>query len=97
MATETWVLNETLEGLTDAGKTYNVNFVSNGTEYTQLRMDPDHTLEAELLYNTTTVYYYSWKNTAYRTITFSQPVTDPTLLAWLQSNGTKQGGGCNYD
>lgn len=34
-----------------------------------------------------------WHDQAYRTITFTQPVTDTTLLAWLQANGTKQGGG----
>lgn len=34
-----------------------------------------------------------WVDDAYRTITFAQPVTNSTLLAWLQENGTKQGGG----
>lgn len=32
-----------------------------------------------------------WVDDAYRTITFAQPVTNSTLLAWLQENGTKQG------
>ena len=31
-----------------------------------------------------------WVDDAYRTITFSQPVTNETLLAWLETNGTKQ-------
>lgn len=32
----------------------------------------------------------AWIDEAYRTIIFAQPVTDATLLAWLQANGTKQ-------
>lgn len=40
---------------------------------------------ADLVYETS-----SFKNEAYRTITFDEPVTDTNLLAWLQANGTKQ-------
>ena len=33
-----------------------------------------------------------WKNTAYRTVTFSQPITEDmfngNLLSWLRSNGS---------
>lgn len=96
MATETWVLNETLSGVTGAGKTYNCSFVSNGVNYSSIQLDPDKAYEDELRYDSTTVYYYNWNNQVYRTITFA---TAPTgdLLTWLEANGTKQGGGFNYD
>ena len=92
MATETWVLNETLSGVTGAGKTYNCSFVSNGVNSSSIQLDPDKAYEDELRYDSTTVYYYNWNNQVYRTITFA---TAPTgdLLTWLEANGTKQGGG----
>lgn len=48
--------------------------------------------------NITTVYslydnyngWYSYNGVSYNVWTFSKPVTDTTLLAWLQANGTKQ-------
>lgn len=86
---ETWVLNNSLSGVNGAGKTYSCSFVSNGVSYSSIRLDPDKTLEDELLYDSTTVYYYNWKNQAYRTIAFSEPPTG-ALLTWLQANGTKQ-------
>lgn len=89
MATETWVLNDSLSGIGGAGKIYNCSFVSNGTNYSSIRVDSDKNYEDELRYDSTVVYYYSWNNEAYRTITFSTPPTGD-LLAWLQANGTKQ-------
>lgn len=86
---ETWVLNNSLSGINNAGKTYSCSFVSNGVSYSSIRLDPDKTLEDELLYDSTTVYYYNWKNQAYRTIAFSEPPTG-ALLTWLQANGVKQ-------
>lgn len=89
MASETWVLNDSLSGIGGAGKIYNCSFVSNGTNYSSIRVDSDKNYEDELRYDSTVVYYYSWNNEAYRTITFSTPPTGD-LLAWLQANGTKQ-------
>lgn len=110
MATETWVLNDTInDGETDMQNQWNVDFISAGISYKALNMyifsDDD---ENYMIYkpnlsssfaDSTLVYDRgTWMNQAYRTITFAQPVTDATLLNWLQQNGTKQGGGGrNYD
>lgn len=88
---ETWVLNENLSG---ALTKTTVNFTSNNEQFTNIRMSA----KGDLFYGKadtteTTVYFLSWSDEAYRTITFDEPVTDTTLLAWLQANGTKQGGG----
>lgn len=87
---ETWVLNENLSG---ALTKTTVNFTSNNEQFTNIRMSA----KGDLFYGKadtteTTVYFLSWSDEAYRTITFDEPVTDTTLLAWLQANGTKQGG-----
>lgn len=97
---ETWVLNETLNSY---NVTQNVNFKSKNTDYTLLNRiyykDPDlgKVTDDYLQYNDTTVYSTiggsGWVDNAYRTITLAEPATDETLLTWLQSNGTKQGGG----
>lgn len=88
---ETWVLNETVSGA--LAKT-TANFTSNSEQFTNIRMSA----KGDLFYGKadtteTTVYFLSWTDTAYRTITFDEPVIDTTLLTWLQANGTKQGGG----
>lgn len=82
---ETWVLNETLSGNTGGQKT--VGFTSNNTQYSKISYDG-----SELFYDVLQTYFIidGWTNDAYRTITFDEPVTDTTLLAWLQANGTKQ-------
>lgn len=93
---ETWVLNETLTDTTgEQGLSVNTNFTPNNTAYTIIlvvvRVGRDG---LQLQYDNTIVYDSllgsGWKNEAYSTITFDQPVTDTTLLAWLQANGTKQ-------
>lgn len=76
----------------------NISFKSNNTSYSRLRCELSGVGPAAvcyLYYNDTTVYnmnggYSSWTNDNYKTITFDEPVTDSTLLAWLQANGTKQ-------
>lgn len=87
--TETWVLNESV-GISPRGIDFqNLSFESNSASFSRIHSDGNQ----DLLYDDTTVYIFlgsTWNNTAYRTITFSQPVTDATLLAWLQANGTKQ-------
>lgn len=76
---ETWVFNET--GITVARQyqdtRFNVNFVSNGTNFTMMmsgevygivivyKEDENHSYEA---------YRNGWKDEAYRTITFNEPV-----------------------
>lgn len=81
---ETWVLNEALSG--ELNKTM-IDFVSNGMNFGSILYgDSIH----YLAYDKEQVYLGRWSNQSYRTITFAQPVTDATLLAWLQANGTKQ-------
>lgn len=89
---ETWVLNDILH-FGAKSWSYNVNFTSNGNSYSTFAYNFSSPLEAYLVYDSTNVYDTNsyWTNTAYKTITFD---TAPTgdLLAWLQANGTKQGG-----
>lgn len=84
---ETWVLNETPSTGTPTGATIstNINFVSNGVNYTLIEVGK----KERIYYDSTIVFDAIWTNEAYRTITFE---TAPTgeLLTWLQANGTKQ-------
>lgn len=88
--TETWVLNETLTDFDNFS--VDINFTSNGENYTHI----DITKNGYLIDYVNDDGAFSvvspdgWLDDAYRTITFSESVTDDTLLAWLQSNGTKQ-------
>lgn len=87
---ETWVLNEMLN-VSTLDSDFTVVFVSNGVSYSSINGQG-----SGLDYDSTTVYYddgpsgFVWVDQAYRTITFDEPVTDTTLLTWLQANGTKQ-------
>lgn len=101
MATETWVLNDVLS---DSSVSFDVDFVSNNVSYFRIGRNFESSggsiTTNELIYfeKTSTfplpnfAYFDgSWADNLYRTITFA---TAPTgdLLAWLQANGTKQGG-----
>lgn len=99
MATETWVLNETIPIGSTSNDFTGLSFVSNNSSYDRIYFERVNFEEAQMYYyagsNRIQAYYVfdgggSWSNQAYRTITFDQPVTDSTLLAWLQANGTKQ-------
>ena len=84
---ETWVLNESING---ALAKMTVDFTSNNEQFTTIRMSP----KGDLFYGKsdtteTTVYFLSWQNTAYRTLTFAKSPTGD-LLTWLQANGRKQ-------
>ena len=99
-AGETWVLNETValpSGNMSAEFQSNNQYFSTigtGIMYSKnylsyINEDNDDTFVYRENTNT-------WVNedgtdtTAYRTIVFDAPVTDTTLLTWLQANGTKQ-------
>lgn len=85
---ETWVLNK-LASSTLGNETFNVSFKSNNNSYNKIVCDR---LEQEALYYDSTRVWIqaSWNNEAYKTIVFDNPVTDSSLLTWLQANGTKQ-------
>lgn len=97
---ETWVLNSSLTN--SALSKISVNFQSSGNAYVDIERYYDDEYEEGLRYYTSSSgsqYDLVYANQgsggeffdqAYRTITFSQPVNNPTLLAWLQANGTKQ-------
>ena len=94
-AGETWVLNE-YPPLDDG--TYvickNTPFTSNQTKFTSISMkNGESGYEDGLYYDNEYVFYgeiREWVNSAFRTLTFDSPVTDTTLLEWLQAYGTKQ-------
>lgn len=92
MATETWLLNESvIDELGDRVNPIVIDFVSNGTNYVSLFKETRRLYYSRAIGQPTPVYddLSSWDNQAYRTITF---VNAPTgdLLTWLQANGTKQ-------
>ena len=92
--TETWVLNEYLTSFGSKGWSYNINFISNSENYSTFVYDFVDPLNAYLLYGSNKVYDIGngvWLvDNLYRTITFDSPITDETLLDWLEVNGTRQ-------
>ena len=86
---ETWVLNETVVIYKETSIEEQINFASNGNQYSKITIDKMNL--SGIAYDTTQVYYYpnGWTNTDYRTLTFAKPPTGD-LLTWLQANGTKQ-------
>lgn len=96
---ETWVLNESLTDTTGGGGfSANVSFTSYSNAYTAIQLLLRAGRDGVIVHYDSTEVYNSviddgWYDQPYRTITFSETVTDSTLLAWLQANGTKQGGG----
>lgn len=90
---ETWVLNENAYNVMN-NFTYTADFVCDGTNYTTI-VNSNNPMTGGLFYDTTQVVHpdnaSQFVNEKYRTITFATPPTGD-LLAWLQANGTKQGG-----
>lgn len=103
-AGETWVLNETL-GTDELFGMKDSYFTSNAISFRYLtrRYEPTEyrdrltyfhpSEDAEVVYYGQVEKGTGFVNSNYRTIVFDEPVTDSTLLTWLQANGTKQGGG----
>lgn len=93
---ETWVLNETLQAFGTKDKQFTVNFTFDGVQYTGIKFKFESPF-ASYLYWTgeSSLLVYNYGDAAWavnsRAIVFDEPVTDSTLLAWLQENGTKQG------
>lgn len=114
MATETWVLNETLT-ISGSNVYNNIEMTYSGQqraypikslkiyEYIDGRETAYSVLgqEQSVYSDENTSYelygtgggasgWFLYNGTLYNTWKFSQPVTDSTLLTWLQANGTKQ-------
>lgn len=99
---ETWFLNENPGWVSTSGYDVDIKFTSNNQSFTFIQFWRSSSDKYSLYYGTTEVNgghwsdslnrpnWEGWINQAYRTIIFLQPVTDSTLLAWLQANGTKQ-------
>ena len=87
----TWVGNEALLTLSSE---WNINFTSNGNNYTYLvasfQMTPFPGYTDGLLYDDTEVWFFSWNDNAYRTITITggSDVTNSILITMLEENGT---------
>lgn len=95
---ETWILNagENTTKLTNT----NVNFTSNNQSFKGIgaAYAPSYG-PFEIRYYQTTSFQGgtqvktedgTWVDDAWRTLVFDEPVTDTTLLTWLQANGKKQ-------
>lgn len=82
---EIWILNSELNTQND--HFFNVAFSSNSENFTSITIDSFLT---DMLYNNNQAYQAGvWRNTAYKTLTFPNPVTDK-LLVWLKQNGDQQ-------
>lgn len=101
--TGTWVFNEKLTAANPPLRT-DIAFTSNGAEFTNMNterggMEP--TKSYPLFYNDTKVnndsaYTGNWVNSAYRTITFTQPVKyegNEEFVRWFVDNAVPAGGG----
>lgn len=87
----TWLLNQGIAA-TYYKLTTEINFVSNGQNFSKFIIDWDDIKGTNFIQYDTTIVLdigHRWVNENYRTVTFE---TKPTgeLLTWLQANGTKQ-------
>ena len=91
---ETWYLNSTIS--LSPMFTAEIQFVSNGQNFSQLKVDNNPPWSRGVWYDTLMVYGNDFgsgwgingANEVYRTITFEEEPTGD-LLAWLQANGTQ--------
>ena len=92
---ETWHFNDTIGE--PYGSIVDVNFTSNGAEYTRMEVFRPNKFSRVMRYknqNTNTrndAYFYNtskWYNEAYRTIVLDEPATGD-VLAFLEANATK--------
>lgn len=83
---ETWLIKASGISYIGGAVTANINFTSNGYNYTQF----NYYSETNLAYNSTVVYSgLGWVNENYRTVYFPEPPTG-ALRLWLNANATLQ-------
>lgn len=97
MATETWVLNENVTCF-PVNQGYNISFTCDGVAYSWFGGERTSGFAPDMIRydNTLANSGSAWSDQKYRTVTFNESPSEG-LLTWLQANGTKQGGGRNYD
>lgn len=83
-----WVLNNNLSYTSDI-RCF-INFTSNSTNFNVFFFFKFSGLDVSLDYSDTRVYYGSWNNEAYKTISITggADATNNTLINWLQNNAT---------
>lgn len=100
IAGETWVWNEYIDLSSGGNPDFILPMSSNDTAFLgaaivsaskvstiNYQAHPNTTID---VYTWTSSSSYSWADEAYRTITFATPVTDESMLTFLQSNAVKQ-------
>ena len=85
----TWVFNSNVSGLSSASHQYNINFTSNGVNYTLI--NEQIVSNDTIHYDTVRVFRSAWVDEAYRTITITggTDVTNAALISWLEANATQ--------
>ena len=95
---ETWIINESFDESDKSGD-IKVSFTSGGTKFGQISIGGSSTKYYGLIYcylksngawQTFFPIQNGWTVDKYRTVVFDNPVTDLTLLAWLNNNAVKQ-------
>lgn len=96
----TWVIHDTpqQDSLLELEE-YSINFVSNESNYTLLRLTNDFTEDVDIEYNSTKVWNGwtaspnagSWTNAAYKIINITGGIdaTNADLITWLEDNATQ--------
>ena len=96
--TETWIINETFEKDSNSFQ-IEVPFTSGGIQFGQISGGGSSDeyygliyiyLRSDGIWQTFFPLQNGWTVDKYRTIIFDKPVTDSTLLSWLQKNAVKQ-------
>lgn len=96
--TETWIINESFEADSDSFQ-IEIPFTSGGMRFGQISGGGSSDkyygliylyLRSDGIWQTFFPLQNGWTVDKYRTIIFDKPVTDSTLLSWLQKNAVKQ-------
>lgn len=90
LSNTTWVFNDSINFDWNIYGNFYINFTCNNVNYTEFYMtDAD---EHSIYYNNTEVYYWSWNNSVYKTITITggTHATNSNLIYLITSNATQQ-------
>lgn len=97
--TGTWVFNSAVTNNSSTNRGGVFTFTSNGTAYNAITLTGTGS-SLTVKYNATTVYSSgAWSDSAYRTITFTQPVQyegNEEFVRWFVDNAVQSGGGVSF-